>query len=84
MQSNPTKQSPCGGYQFNYTLNIDANGRFQVIDKTGRVAEAREVSGPLDAKRIMRVRTLSIVEVEGSHYLVIMLDGVLYEIPLPD
>lgn len=71
-------------YRFAYTAGVDANGTLKVLDAKGKPLPMKRIDGPLRAKRIVKMRTLTIVEVEGSHYLAIMLDGVPYQIPLPD
>lgn len=79
-------KEPPGGqnYRFAYTASLDANGNLRVLDANGKPLPAKRIDGPLSAKKIVRVRTMSIVEVEGSHYLAINVDGVFYQIPLPD
>lgn len=71
-------------YQFAYTAGIDASGKLQVLDKNGKPLPTQRITGPVDARKIIRVRTMTIVEVEGSHYLDITIDGVPYKVMLPD
>lgn len=71
-------------YRFAYTAGVDANGNLKVLDARGKQLPVKKVDGPLSAKNIVKIRTMTIVEVEGSHYLAIELDGVAYQIPLPD
>ena len=71
-------------YRFAYTAGVDANGNLKVLDARGKQLPVKKVDGPLPAKNIVKIRTMTIIEVEGSHYLAIELDGVAYQIPLPD
>lgn len=71
-------------YRFNYTTTLDSKGNLTVLDARGKPIPAKRIDGPLSAKKIVRVRTMSILEIEGSHYLAIIVDGVAYQIPLPD
>lgn len=80
----PHEQHDCQEYEFAYNVSIDAKGNLRVFDVKGKPIEAREARGPLDAKKIIRVQTMSIIEVEGSHYLAIIVGGTLYQVPLPD
>lgn len=65
--------------QFSYTLTLDEKGLPIVNGIPGK-----RVEGPLEAKKIVRVRTMSIMDVVGSHYILIELGGVMYQINLPD
>lgn len=68
---------------FSYTLSIDEKG-MPVVSANGRHIPATRVEAPLVAKKIVRVRTMSIMDVEGSHFILIELGGSLYRIDLPD
>lgn len=65
--------------RFSYTLTLDEKGL-----PVANGISAKRVQGPLEAKKIVRVRTMSIMDVEGSHYILIELGGVMYQINLPD
>lgn len=70
--------------RFSYTLTIDANGVPAVKDARGNPIEAKKVELPVKAKKIVRIRTVSVMDVEGSHYILIDIGGTLYQINLPD
>lgn len=65
--------------RFSYTLTLDEKG-LPVVNGI----QGKRVAGPVDAKKIVRVRTMSIMDVEGSHYILIELGGTMYQINLPD
>lgn len=79
-------------------LNIlDANGKstrvrkmetpdeyLKVFDANGKPMQLTKVTGAIPAKKIVRVRTMSILDVEGSHFVLIEIGGTLYRIDLPD
>ena len=69
---------------YSYTLSIDAKGLPVVLDAKGIALPAERVEGPVNAKKIVRVRTFSVIDVEGSHYILIDIGGKLYRINLPD
>lgn len=83
MHSNTQEAPTSNKTDFAYTISFTAEGEPSVLDAKGRPAKARRVCGPIKADKIVRVRTMSIVEAEGSHYIVINLDGALYQIDLP-
>lgn len=70
--------------RFSYTLTFDPNGVPEVKDAKGNTIQAKKVELPLKATKIVRVRTASIMDVEGSHYILIDIGGTLYQINLPD
>jgi hypothetical protein len=70
--------------RFSYTLSFDAKGNPTVLDANGKPIPAQRVDGAVDAKKIVRVRTISVIDVEGSHYILINIGGYLYKINLPD
>ena len=70
--------------QFSYTVSLDADGNLTVLDRYRKPVKAQKISGPVDAKKIVRVRSITIIEVEGSHFLEIVIDGTPYKVPLPD
>ena len=55
-----------------------------VVDPKGIALPAKKVEFPVDAKKILRVRTFSIIDVEGSHFILITINGSTYQINLPD
>lgn len=69
---------------YSYTLSIDAKGMPVIMSPKGVALPAKKVEFPVDAKKILRVRTLSIIDVEGSHFVLITIDGTTYKVPLPD
>jgi hypothetical protein len=70
--------------RFSYSLSFDEKGLPVVLDAKGKPIPPKKVEGPVDAKKIVRVRTISIIDVVGSHYILIDLGGTLYRIDLPD
>ena len=70
--------------RFSYTLSIDPKGLPVVLDSRGNSIPAKKIEPPVDAKKIVRVRTFSVIDVEGSHYILIDIGGTLYRINLPD
>lgn len=70
--------------RFSYTVKIDSKGMPVVLDAKGKEIPANEVKLPVDAKKIVRVRTFSVMDVEGSHYILISIGGTTYKINLPD
>ena len=70
--------------RFSYTLSIDAKGLPVVLDARGNPIPAKEVKFPVDAKKIVRVRNFSVIDVEGSHFILITINGSTYQINLPD
>ena len=79
-------------------LNIlDANGKptrvrkietpeeyLKVFDANGKPMQLTKVNGAIPAKKIVRVRTMSILDVEGSHFVLMEIGGTLYRIDMPD
>lgn len=70
--------------KFAYTLSFDAKGLPVVLDAKGKPIPPRKVEGPVNAKKIVRVRTISVIDVEGSHFILIEIGGTTYQIDLPD
>lgn len=70
--------------RFSYTLSIDPKGVPVVVDARGNPIQAKKIEPPVDAKKIVRVRTFSVMDIEGSHYILIDIGGSLYRINLPD
>jgi hypothetical protein len=70
--------------RFAYSLSFDEKGLPVVLDAKGKPIPPKKVEGPVDAKKIVRVRTISVIDVEGSHFILIEIDGRLYRIDLPD
>lgn len=56
----------------------------KVFDTNGKPLPMTKIEGPLNANKIVSVKTITIMDIEGSHYLAIVVDGVAYQIPLPD
>ena len=80
-----SKEPPKGKKDpYSYTLTIDAKGLPVVVDPKGIALPAKKVEFPVDAKKILRVRTFSIIDVEGSHFILITINGSTYQINLPD
>ena len=80
-----SKEPPKGKKDpFSYTVSIDAKGLPVVVDSEGVSLPAKEVKLPLDAKKLVRVRTFSVIDVEGSHFILIQIGGTMYQINLPD
>lgn len=69
--------------KFSYNLSFDATGLPVVLDQKGIAIAPRKVDGPVGAKKIVRVRTFSVIEVEGSHFILIDIGGSLYQVDLP-
>jgi hypothetical protein len=69
---------------FSYTLSIDAKGLPVILDAKGNPIPSKLVEGSVNAKKVVRVRTFSVIDVEGSHYVLISIGGTLYQINLPD
>lgn len=76
----PTK--PTG--QASYNVTLDANGLPALIGPNGRIIPAKKVTPPIPAKLITRVRTMSIIDVVGSHFVLIEIGGTLYRVDMPD
>jgi len=80
-----SKEPPKGKKDlFSYTLSIDAKGTPMVLDAKGNPLPAKLVEGPVNAKKVVRIRTFSVIDVEGSHFVLIDIGGKLYQIYLPD
>ena len=80
-----SKEPPKGKKDpYSYTLSIDAKGLPAVLDPKGIALPAERVEGPVNAKKIVRVRTFSVIDVEGSHFILIDIGGKVYKINLPD
>lgn len=69
---------------FSYKLSFDENGVPIVLDQKGNALPLRKVDGPVGAKKILRVRTFSVIEVEGSHFILVTINGTTYQINIPD
>ena len=69
--------------QFSYTLSLDAQGNPTVLDARGKPVPPKRVEGPVDARKIVRVRTMSVIDVEGSHYILFQINGTMYRFDLP-
>lgn len=70
--------------RFSYALSFDAEGLPMVLDARGKSFPAKKVEPPIDARKIVRVRTFSVIDVEGSHFILIQIGGTMYQINLPD
>ena len=80
-----SKEPPKGKKDpFSYTVSIDAKGLPVIVDSQGISLPAKEVKLPMDAKKIVRIRTFSIIDIVGSHFVLIDIGGKLYQINLPD
>lgn len=80
-----SKEPPKGKKDpFSYTLSIDAKGIPVILDPKGFAIPSKPVEGPVNAKKVVRVRTFSVIDVEGSHFVLIDIGGKLYQINLPD
>lgn len=80
-----SKEPPKGKKDpFSYTVSIDENGVPKVIGSQGISLPVEKVKLPVDAKKILRIRTISVMDVEGSHFVLIDINGSVYKIPLPD
>lgn len=80
-----SKEPPKGKNDpFSYTVSIGEKGVPMVMDSQGISLPAEKVKLPMDAKKIQRIRTISVIDVEGSHYILIDINGSLYRINLPD
>jgi hypothetical protein len=69
--------------KFSYTLSFDAKGMPMVLDASGQPVPAKRVEGPVDAKKIVRVRNFSVIDVEGSHFILFQINGTMYRFDLP-
>lgn len=67
-----------------YNVVIDAKGIPAVVGPDGRTIQAKKVTPPIAAKQITRVRTMSIIDVVGSHFVLIEIGGTLYRVDMPD
>ena len=56
----------------------------RVFDANGKPLTLTKADRPLNAKRIVSVKTITVMDIEGSHYLDITIDGVPYKVMLPD
>lgn len=80
-----SKEPPKGRKDpYSYTVSIDPKGMPIVTDPKGISLPATKVELPVDAKKIVRIRTFSIMDVEGSHFVLIDIEGTTYKILLPD
>lgn len=80
-----SKEPPKGKNDpYSYTLSVDAKGVPAVMDPKGIALPAKKVEFPVDAKKIVRVRNFSVIDVEGSHFVLITINGSTYQINLPD
>jgi len=68
---------------FSYTLSIDAKGLPVVLDAKGNPIPPKRVEGSVDAKKVLRIRTFSVIDIEGSNFILIEIGGTIYRIDLP-
>mgnify|MGYP001619891591 CR=1 FL=1 len=68
---------------FSYTLSFDSKGMPVVLDAKGNPVPPIRVEGAVDAKKIVRVRNFSVIDVEGSHFILFQINGTMYRFNLP-
>jgi hypothetical protein len=76
----PSKGQPVQG---DYSLRIGATGMPEVLDAKGRLVKGHEVKPPVEAKNILNVKTFTVMEVQGSHFILFSINGTLYRYDLP-
>ena len=69
--------------RFSYTLSIDAKGVPVILDARGKVIPPVKVEGAVEAKKIVRIRNFSVIDVEGSHFILFQINGSTYRYNLP-
>lgn len=82
------KEKHCGcseepeiNISFSLDDNKDDSGlRIKFGDK---IIEGKETELPLKATKIKAFKTLSVLQAEGSHYLIIRIGGISYKFNLP-
>lgn len=66
-----------------YTIRFDANGKLLVFDRDDEEVKGEKFDFPQEATSIKDIKTISIVQATGSHYLIIILGGTPYKFNLP-
>jgi hypothetical protein len=66
-----TKYTKCkdNSSVFDYSLLLKPNGTIQLFDKKGKPLASKGTTEPPKIKKILNVRTLTIVEAEGSRWV---------------
>lgn len=65
---------------FDYSLLLKPSGAIKLFDKNGEPLKSKGTTKPPRIKKILNVRTLTIVEAEGSRWAWISPPGLWYQV----
>jgi hypothetical protein len=66
-----------------YELMFNSNGDIEVCDASKNIVPGKPAEFPEKASQIYGVKTITIVEAEGSHYIIVYVNGVPKKYYLP-
>jgi len=68
----------------NFSITFDLKGNPIVVDRDGKLISPKRIEFPItEVRAIGSLKTISAMEVHGSHYYVLNISGDTYHIPLP-
>lgn len=65
---------------FNYTLQLGPDGNIKILDENGKPLKDQGTRKSPRIKRVLNVRTLTIIEAEGSHWIYVKPPGFWYQL----
>ena len=65
-----------------FTISFTSDGKPVLLDAAGKPIEPTKLKYPLHATAIERIDSISLVQARGSHYKVVVMNGVEYHIKL--
>lgn len=77
-----TKRTKCNNNTsvFDYSLLLKPNGAIKLFDKDGEPLKDKGTIKPPRIKKILNVRTLTIIEAKGSKWAYVLPPGKYYQI----
>jgi len=67
-----------------FSITFDLKGNPIVVDRGGKLISPKRVEFPItEVRAIASLKTISAMEVHGSHYYILKISGDTYHIPLP-
>ncbi|MCU7934647.1 MAG: hypothetical protein KZQ99_07180 [Candidatus Thiodiazotropha sp. (ex Dulcina madagascariensis)] len=65
---------------FNYTLELKPDGKIKIKDSSGKILKSKGVTKHPKIKKIIDVRTLTIIEAEGCQWIYLKPPGRWYRL----
>lgn len=67
-----------------FSITFDLKGNPVVVDRDGKLISPKRVEFPItEVRAISNLKTITAMEVHGSHYYILKIGGDTYHIPLP-